>query len=104
MLRALDLGISANPLALTGKSGSVAAMREHGLPVCIVRDDFRLRAGQTPFPAPSGGLVRLDDRLIDRLAEVAAEARASADPLRALRRIESVFTALAGRRNLSGAK
>ncbi len=103
MLSALDLGISANPWALTGKSGSVAAMREHGLPVCIVRDDFHLRAGQTPLPVLTGGLVRLDERLIRCLAEVTAEARANADPDRALRQIESVYAALAVPRALSWA-
>jgi hypothetical protein len=36
-LQKIDFGLSTNPLALTGKSGSVAAMLEHGLPVIVFR-------------------------------------------------------------------
>jgi hypothetical protein len=36
-LQKIDFGLSTNPLALTGKSTSVAAMLEHGLPVIAFR-------------------------------------------------------------------
>jgi glycosyltransferase involved in cell wall biosynthesis len=42
-LHALDFGIAATPWALVGKSGSVAAMREHGLPVLVPRNDWTPR-------------------------------------------------------------
>jgi hypothetical protein len=42
-LQALDFGIAATPYALIGKSGSVAAMRNHGLPVLAPRNDWTPR-------------------------------------------------------------
>jgi hypothetical protein len=36
-LSEMDFGISTTPLSLLGKSGSVAAMWEHGLPVIVTR-------------------------------------------------------------------
>jgi hypothetical protein len=39
----LDFGISTVPLALIGKSSSVAAMLDHGLPVIVNRDDIHFR-------------------------------------------------------------
>jgi hypothetical protein len=91
LLQSMDLGISTNPWALTGKSGTVATMREHGLPVCIVRDDYRLRATATPRPPVVDGLTLLDDDLIANLDERRRAARAAADPARALKHIESAF-------------
>ena len=38
-LQALDFGIAATPWPLIGKSGSVAAMVDHGLPVLVSRGD-----------------------------------------------------------------
>ena len=43
MLQALDLGLATSPRQAIQKSGSVAAMLEHGLPVLVTRDDWRLR-------------------------------------------------------------
>ncbi|MEQ9822918.1 MAG: hypothetical protein ABQ298_00865 [Puniceicoccaceae bacterium] len=40
-LFSLDFGISSNPLSLVDKSGSIAAMLDHGLPVINIRDDVR---------------------------------------------------------------
>jgi hypothetical protein len=39
----LDFGIAATPWALAGKSGSIAAMREHSLPVLVPRNDWTPR-------------------------------------------------------------
>ena len=39
----LDFGVSTAPLALIGKSSSVAAMLDHGLPVIVNRDDVHFR-------------------------------------------------------------
>jgi hypothetical protein len=65
LLKNSDLGIAAHPWALVGKSGAVAAMLEHGLPVVVPRDDWHL-AGDSPSTAPSG------DPLLARLAELDA--------------------------------
>lgn len=42
-LQQLDFGIAATPWALSGKSGGIAAMREHGLPVLVPRNDWTPR-------------------------------------------------------------
>ncbi|TVP75362.1 MAG: hypothetical protein EA353_14110 [Puniceicoccaceae bacterium] len=48
-LQQLDFGIAATPWALAGKSGGIATMREHGLPVLIPRNDWtpRLAVAET---------------------------------------------------------
>lgn len=43
LLGALDLALTANPMALVPKSGTVASCLEHGLPVLVSRDDWRPR-------------------------------------------------------------
>ena len=50
ILSSSSIGISTTPIALIEKSGSVAAMREHGLPVICVREFWKARgiAGITP--------------------------------------------------------
>ncbi|MBC7365270.1 MAG: hypothetical protein H7343_00440 [Undibacterium sp.] len=61
LLRAADFGIAPHPWALIGKSGAAAAMLEHGLPVLVPRDDWRLRG--------SPGVARVaSDPLLTRLA------------------------------------
>ncbi len=40
-LRSIDFGIATTPWQLIGKSGTVAAMLDHGLPVIVSRDDVR---------------------------------------------------------------
>jgi hypothetical protein len=42
-LQRLDFGIAGTPWALAGKSGGVAAMQEHGLPVLVPRNDWTPR-------------------------------------------------------------
>jgi glycosyltransferase involved in cell wall biosynthesis len=67
-LRDADFGVAASPWQLIGKSGSAAAMLDHGLPVIVTRDDFQ------PYlpgdrPPPTDPLVhRLDDALPGKLA------------------------------------
>lgn len=48
ILNTLDLGVATTPLYLIEKSGSCAAMREHGLPVLVVRDAPNHRFAKTP--------------------------------------------------------
>jgi len=89
-LHEVDLGVATSPWALIGKSGTVAAMLEHGLPVVATREDWKLRVGTTPEPAPHPLLFRLNERFSaalraglprvpksSRLPEVAAEFLAS---------------------------
>lgn len=54
-LRALNFGIAATPWALAGKSGGIAAMREHGLPVLVPRNDWTPRLGVNE--SPQAGLI-----------------------------------------------
>jgi hypothetical protein len=42
-LQEADIGLATSPLGLIEKSGSAAAMREHGLPVIYSRDDIAWR-------------------------------------------------------------
>ncbi|MES2695344.1 MAG: hypothetical protein V4773_17845 [Verrucomicrobiota bacterium] len=61
LLQAADIGIAPHPWALIGKSGVAAAMREHGLPVVVPRDDWRIPHCPLP-PMPHDGLLaRLQD-------------------------------------------
>jgi len=60
-LQTLDFGIATSPWALIEKSGATAAMLDHGLPVAVPRDDWRLRSGTTPQPTPNPLLFRGDE-------------------------------------------
>jgi hypothetical protein len=70
VLNTADFGIATSPYALIGKSGSVAAMLDHGLPVIVNREDADF--------GPVGGIedrsdelvIRLDARFADRLSGV----------------------------------
>jgi len=66
-LQGLDLGIATTPWALVGKSGAVAAMLEHGVPVVATRSEYRLRGGATPEPASEPGLHRFGDAFLEQL-------------------------------------
>jgi hypothetical protein len=75
-LRALDLALSANPRALVGKSGTVAAFVEHGVPVLVSRDDWESRHGKCSevsietdaniIFSPQGSEIFLDEILLRR--------------------------------------
>jgi hypothetical protein len=49
ILQTLDLGLATTPWQAIQKSGSAVAMLEHGLPVLVSRDDWRLRGADAPF-------------------------------------------------------
>jgi hypothetical protein len=55
-----DFGVAASPWQLIGKSGTVASMLDHGLPVIVNRDDFQ--------PDLPGDQPPSTDPLIHRLA------------------------------------
>jgi glycosyltransferase involved in cell wall biosynthesis len=93
LLRAADYGIAPHPWALIGKSGSAAALLEHGLPVVVPRDDWQLRGiSAQPVAATDPLLTRLanlnddatDAWLASRREPAAALPRITAEFLKAL--------------------
>ncbi len=50
LLSALDLALTANPVALVPKSSTLAACFDHGLPVLVSRDNWRPRGALTVPP------------------------------------------------------
>lgn len=58
VLHSADFGIAVSPLEIIDKSGAVAAMREHGLPVIVTR--FRSEAAGA-LVSGRPGLILLDD-------------------------------------------
>jgi hypothetical protein len=67
LLQNADFGIATSPWQLIGKSGSAAAMLDHGLPVIVNRDDWHLRSEIAKMDAQDPLLHRLDDSLEDQL-------------------------------------
>lgn len=67
-LQALDFGITASPLALVGKSGTVAAMLDHGLPVIVSRNDVSFGYSFDAAELREPLLIPLDDDFDKRLA------------------------------------
>lgn len=66
-LHSIDFGIATSPYALIEKSGTVATMLEHKLPVIVNRDDFKL-ISELPLPQISEPLLyQLDSFIVDRL-------------------------------------
>ena len=64
-LQKIDFGLSTNPLALIGKSTSVAAMLEHGLPVIV----FRLEGENRPPPLyRAEQIIPADETLSERIS------------------------------------
>jgi glycosyltransferase involved in cell wall biosynthesis len=68
-LQAADFGIAASPWDLIGKSGTVASMIEHGLPVIVNRDDVRFSTIERTNPF-SSLLIKMDEKLPSRLRSV----------------------------------
>lgn len=69
VMHGLDLGLSTSPWCLSGKSGSVAAFLDHGVPVLATREDGGLRHGVTPEPTAHPLLHRFDPGFPQRLAD-----------------------------------
>jgi hypothetical protein len=57
ILQSLDIGIATTPRRVIQKSGSAAAMLEHGLKVLVTRDDWRLRGTDAPAEEKSTQLL-----------------------------------------------
>jgi hypothetical protein len=62
----LDFGVATAPLALIGKSSSVAAMLDHGLPVIVNRDDVHFRGIRRTDPV-SDLLIPVDKNFLARV-------------------------------------
>ena len=81
LLQGSDFALSSHPWALTGKSGTIATLLEHGLPVLVSRDDWRLR-GNRPTPGPDDPILfRMYDLQEFTLGSVLARRRAPAPRL-----------------------
>jgi len=65
----LDFGVATTPLSLIGKSSTVAAMLDHGLPVIVSRNDIHFR-GIAEENLASERLIRVDESFIDRVKTV----------------------------------
>lgn len=78
-LQGIDFGIATSPWANVGKSGTVAAMIEHGVPVIVNRDDIHF-----PFEIPeyprSPLLVKMESDLPARLPALRREPHQSPLP------------------------
>lgn len=78
LLQTLDFGIATHPWALIGKSGAVAAMLDHGLPVIVPRDDWVLRNRPIDVPAVDPLLVKLSEMPPELMAGRVARKQAPA--------------------------
>jgi hypothetical protein len=64
LMQTVDFGVAVSPWNLMGKSGSAAAMLDHGLPILFTRDEGApLADALAPF------FYRCDETLEARLAE-----------------------------------
>lgn len=78
-LQWIDFGVAASPWELIGKSGSVASMLEHGLPVIVNRDDVCF-GNVTDTEVKDPLLVKMDAQLPARLRELRKGGRLSRLP------------------------
>jgi hypothetical protein len=66
-LSSVDFGVATTPLSLVGKSGSVAAMIDHGLPVIVTRNEIHFHAVAAEDPISQPLLIPLDSNFFARL-------------------------------------
>jgi glycosyltransferase involved in cell wall biosynthesis len=67
VMQASDFGLATSPWELIGKSSSVAAMLQHGLPVIVNRDDVHFRR-TTDSDLFDPLLIKMDSQLPTRIA------------------------------------
>jgi hypothetical protein len=67
LFNSVDFGIATTPLALIGKSATVAAMFDHGLPVVVNRDDCRWPAPKTADDREAALVIPMGQDLAARL-------------------------------------
>ncbi len=70
VLQVADFGVATSPYVLLGKSGTAAAMFDHGLPVIVNRDDGLTSADDGLDERRRALIVRLDDHFAERLHTV----------------------------------
>jgi len=63
----IDFGIATTPWALIGKSATVAAMLDHGLPVVVTRDDWQIGDAASVQPS-SPLLIKMEADLAEKLS------------------------------------
>lgn len=84
LLQNLDFGIATHPWALAGKSGAIAAMLDHGLPVIVSRDDWTLRRKPLSVPAIDPLMIKLSEMPPELMAGRIARRRTPAERLPAI--------------------
>jgi glycosyltransferase involved in cell wall biosynthesis len=67
LMQHADFGVAASPWSIIGKSGSAAAMLDHGLPIIVTRDDFRPRVKTDLPPSTDPLFIRCDEALEEKL-------------------------------------
>ena len=97
-MQAADFGVAASPWSIIGKSGSAAAMLDHGLPVIVTRDDFRPRVHAVQPPTTDPLVHRHDDTLEAKLAAgLPRRAPCASAPALAARLLRDMAAATASR-------
>jgi hypothetical protein len=81
LLQDADFGIGTHPWALAGKSGAIAAMLDHGLPVIVPRDDWALRNRPLSVPSLDPLMIRLSEMPPELMAGRLSARRAPASRL-----------------------
>jgi hypothetical protein len=69
LMQTADFGIAASPWQLIGKSGSAAAMLDHGLPVIVTREDAQSRFALTDPPSTDPLFHCCDEALESKLVD-----------------------------------
>jgi hypothetical protein len=95
LLHSADFGVATTPLPLIGKSATVAAMFDHGLPVVVNREDCCWQAAPTHDEREAALVVRIGDGLAERLCTVRRLAPVWRLPEIATRFLESLNTTAA---------
>jgi glycosyltransferase involved in cell wall biosynthesis len=67
-LNTVDFGIATTPYGIIGKSATVAAMLEHGLPVIVNRDELRFKGFAESRTESHSLFIRLNDEFSSNLA------------------------------------
>jgi glycosyltransferase involved in cell wall biosynthesis len=67
----VEFGVATTPLSLIGKSSTVAAMLDHGLPVIVTRNDIHFEGVTDEGAVGDDLLIPLDAKFIERLGKTA---------------------------------
>jgi glycosyltransferase involved in cell wall biosynthesis len=89
-LLSVDLGLATTPLSLIGKSSTVAAMLEHGLPVIVTRDDIHFRGIPDQDLLTDDLLLPLDGEFLSRLEKTRRRSPQSRLPATAARFLQDL--------------